>query len=238
MDDSNRAVELFGKGDWPSFVSFCAASLTDARWLALFIGRPSDGYTVVMFMLRCNPTPAAWFTVKAAADRLGVQILSQPNGNNTIPLHHALLYCTAVAVVSSVIEGTPPTMLHHKDGLGRTPLDMLNDRDSSEANTVEITALFQCALSRAAAAATPSPLVSAPRTVSEYASLISGDARCVLRTDAEGNTILHRARIDGAAEDVVRFLEERTEVVTIVDGHFPGLGDEDLNEKVRMWDMG
>ena len=65
---------------------------------------------------------------------------------------------------------------------------------------------------------------------------MSGDARCVLRTDADGSTLLDRARIGDAAEDVVRFLEERMEVVTNVDGNFPGLGDEDLNEKVRQWD--
>ena len=66
---------------------------------------------------------------------------------------------------------------------------------------------------------------------------MSGDARCVLRTDADGNTLLDRARIGDAAEDIVRFLQERMEVVTLVDGHFPGLGDEDLNKKVREWDM-
>ena len=60
----------------------------------------------------------------------------------------------------------------------------------------------------------------------------------MLRTDADGSTLLDRARrIGDAAEDVVRFLEERTAVVTIVDGQFPGLGDEDFNEKVRQWDM-
>ena len=59
----------------------------------------------------------------------------------------------------------------------------------------------------------------------------------MLRTDADGSTLLDRARVGDAAEDVVRFLEERMEVVTLVDGHFPGLGDEDFNEKVRQWDM-
>ena len=102
---------------------------------------------MVTLMLMCNPPPAAWFTVKAAADRLGVQILSQPNGHNSIPLHYALQSCSVVAVVSSVIEGTPPTMLHHKNNHGLTPLDHLKYRGSSLANTVEITALFQSALS-------------------------------------------------------------------------------------------
>ena len=66
---------------------------------------------------------------------------------------------------------------------------------------------------------------------------MSGDARCVLCTDADGTTLLDRARIGDAAEDIVRFLEESICVVTLVDGHFPGLGDDDLNKKVREWDM-
>ena len=110
MSDVYRALDLFRKGDWPSFVSFCA-SLTDAQWRALLIGRYS-GATVVGYVLGCNPPHAAWLTVKAAADRLGVQILSQPDDINSIPLHYALEKCSVVAVVSSVIEGTPPTMLH------------------------------------------------------------------------------------------------------------------------------
>ena len=143
--DFGRAVVLFSKEDWPAFESLCA-SLTDVQWLALFNSR-YNGLTVVGLMLVYNPPHAAWLTVKAAADRLGVQILSQPNGHNSIPLHYALQSCSVVAVVSSVIEGTPPTMLHHKNNDGNTPLDCLNARASSKANTVEITALFQSALS-------------------------------------------------------------------------------------------
>ena len=145
MDDINRAVVLLNKEDWPSFESFCAR-FTNAQWLALF-NASYLGRTLVGSMLEGNPPPAAWLTVKAAADRLGVQILSQPDDYNRIPLHFALMYCSVVAVVSSVIEGTPPTMLHHKDTWGATPLDYLTkQRGSSLANTVEITALFQSAL--------------------------------------------------------------------------------------------
>ena len=86
--------------------------------------------------------------VTAAADRLGVQTLSQTDEFGCIPLHYALARCTVVAVVSSVIKGTPLTMLHKKDNYsGKTPLYYLNDRGSSLANTDEITALFQSALS-------------------------------------------------------------------------------------------
>ena len=148
MSDSiDRAVALFIDGDWLAFQSFCAG-LPDAQWRALFRGKRS-GWTVVGWMLNYNPPPAAWLTVKAAADRLGVQILSQTDDNNFIPLHYALGYCSVVAVVSSVIEGTPPTMLYHNKNSydGRTPIDLLNSRDSSLANSVEITALFQSALS-------------------------------------------------------------------------------------------
>ena len=145
MDDINTAAVLFDKRDWPSFESFCA-SLTNDRWLTLFNGRHS-GCTVVGYMLLRNPPHTVWLTVKAAADRLGVQILSQPDDSNSIPLHYALMCCSVVAVVSSVIEGTPPPMLQHKDNYGNTPLYWLNTRGSSQANTVEITALFQAALS-------------------------------------------------------------------------------------------
>ena len=98
-------------------------------------------------MLIRNPTHEAWLPVTAAANRLGVQILSQPDEWNQIPLHYALWYCSALAVVSSVIEGTPSTMLHHKTNRGTTPLDLLTYRGSSLANTAEIRALFQTALS-------------------------------------------------------------------------------------------
>ena len=145
MSDVGRAVALFRKRDWPSFESFCAG-LTDAQWLALLKGRHGV-FTVVTRMLFYNPPPAVWLTVKAAADRLGVQILSQTDDYNNTPLHYALRFCSVVAVVSSVIEGTPPTMLHLRDNDGWTPLDCLNSRGSSLANTVEITALFQSALS-------------------------------------------------------------------------------------------
>ena len=145
MDDINTAVALFDKRDWPSFESFCA-SFTDDRWLTLLNGRHC-GYTVVGWMLIRNPPHTVWLTVKAAADRLGVQILSQPDGYNSIPLHWALQWCSVVAVVSSVIEGTPPTMLQHKNSGGFTPLDCLNRRGSSLANTVDIRALVQSALS-------------------------------------------------------------------------------------------
>ena len=145
MDDINTAVDLFDKGDWSSFESFCA-SLTDDRWLTLFFAR-CGGYTVVGWMLMFNPPHTVWLTVKAAADRLGVLILSQTSDDNSIPLHWALQCCSVVAVVSSVIEGTPPTMLQHKNNGGNTPLDYLNSRDSSLANTVDIRALFQSALS-------------------------------------------------------------------------------------------
>ena len=145
MNDIKTAVALFDKGDWPSFESFCA-SFTDDQWLALFKGR-CYGQTLVVFMLMHDPTHTAWLTVKAAADRLGVQILSQTDDDNNIPLHWALWFCSVVAVVSSVIEGTPPTMLQHKGNGGATPLDYLNSRGSSLANTVDIRALVQYALS-------------------------------------------------------------------------------------------
>ena len=52
MSDVDRAVDLFNKEDWSSFVSFCA-SLTDDQWRALIIGH--YGHTMVTLMLMCNP---------------------------------------------------------------------------------------------------------------------------------------------------------------------------------------
>ena len=75
-----------------------------------------------------------------------------------------------------------------------------------------------------------------PTTVEEYASLLSVDARSVLSLDPNGNTLLDRARIVDAAEDVGRFWEERMMLVMAVEERHPGLGDEEFNDKVKQWD--
>ena len=146
MNDVNTAVALFQKRDWPSFEAFWAG-LTDDQLLALLFEARFVGCSIVGYMLCYNPPKAVYNKVKATADQLGVQVLSQTDRINCIPLHWALQRCTVVAVVESVIKGTPPSMLKQQASGGYTPLDYLNVRDSSLANTVEITALFQSVLS-------------------------------------------------------------------------------------------
>ena len=108
MTDISRAERLIGNRDYPAFQSFWAG-LTDDRLRAVFGGRYGDG-TIVGHLLYYDPPQAVWLTVKAAADRLGVLVLSQADDYNKIPLHLALECCTVVGVAGSVIEGTPP---HH-----------------------------------------------------------------------------------------------------------------------------
>ena len=146
---NDKAGSLIGNQDW-SVLQSLYASMTDAQWRDLFRGT-YKGCTIPGYMLEYDTPLAAWDPVTAAADRLGLhilsQMLSQTDSVGRIPLHMTLMCCTVLAVAAFVVERTPTHLLNLKDKFGSTPLDILKSRGSSKANTVEITALFQSALS-------------------------------------------------------------------------------------------
>ena len=143
---NDRVGALVCSQDWPALQSLYA-SFTDAQWRELITMIAFDeGFTIAGWMLSNDSPLAVWNPVTTAAGRLGLQMLTQTDSYGCIPLHWALQYCRVLAVVAFVIANTPPTMLHHKNNAGYTPLAVLAYRFSSRANTVEIRALFQSAL--------------------------------------------------------------------------------------------
>lgn len=79
------------------------------------------------------------------------------------------------------------------------------------------------------------------RTIEDYQQVIfEADPRSLTRRDPKGYyNMLDRARFnDDEQHDVVRFLEEKLDLISTVEGEFPGLGDEEFKDErggVKQW---
>ena len=69
-----------------------------------------------------------------------------------------------------------------------------------------------------------------------YVSLVDADPKALVTSDAEGLTPLQRARVRREGEDIVRFLEEKTDTAKKVSDAFPGIGQEEFARKFKMWE--
>lgn len=74
-----------------------------------------------------------------------------------------------------------------------------------------------------------------PRTISEYASLISSDPLVLLRSDASGCSLLDRARLHDEEPAVVAFLEEKIGQALECRDAFPGVDDETFKRNFQVW---
>ena len=86
-----------------------------------------------------------------------------------------------------------------------------------------------------AEAAISPPLLS-PANIESHVSLVDADPKALVTSDAEGLTPLQRARVRREGEDIVRFLEEKTDTAKKVSDAFPGIGEEEFARKFKMWE--
>ena len=72
-------------------------------------------------------------------------------------------------------------------------------------------------------------------------SLVDADPQALVTSDAEGLTPLQRARVRSEGEDIVQFLEGKTDTAKKLVDAFPGIGQEEWRReefarKFKMWE--
>ena len=143
----DKAKELVLAKDWPGFRVLLASSVSDAEKRQILVCTDWNGSTIWVYLLSYDVDPGVYNELMSEAVRLEMKVsFSQTDRFGCIPLHYALLYGTHVAVVDSAIKGTPTHLLSLKDKYGAAPLDYLDRRSSSLANTAAISALYKSAV--------------------------------------------------------------------------------------------